>query len=130
MAIVPMPSSAAARNTRIVISERLATRRRRIFRMGTGLISEGAFHFPANHAPQGRSTTRWKQPAGAQCAVAGTAAVNSPQQSEEPVQQSLGRKHPMSSEVPARRSLLHRYSWLIVLLAMVAMAPIGWSIFW
>jgi hypothetical protein len=36
----------------------------------------------------------------------------------------------MSSEVPARRSLLHRYSWLIVLLAMVAMAPIGWSIFW
>jgi hypothetical protein len=72
----------------------------------------------------------WKQPAGAQRAVAGTAAVTSPQQSDEPVQQSLGRKYPMSSKVPARRSLLHRYSWLIVLLAMVAMAPIGWSIFW
>jgi hypothetical protein len=36
----------------------------------------------------------------------------------------------MSSEVPATRSLLHRYSWLIVLLVMLAMAPIGWLIFW
>jgi hypothetical protein len=36
----------------------------------------------------------------------------------------------MSSEVPATRSRLHRYSWLIVLLVMLAMAPIGWSVFW
>ena len=36
----------------------------------------------------------------------------------------------MSSEVPAMKSSLHRYSWLIVLLAILAMAPIGWSIFW
>jgi hypothetical protein len=38
--------------------------------------------------------------------------------------------HPMSSKVPAGKPLLQRYSWLIVLLGMVAMAPIGWSIFW
>jgi hypothetical protein len=31
---------------------------------------------------------------------------------------------------PAKQSLLHHYSWLIVLLGMVAMAPIGWSLFW
>jgi hypothetical protein len=31
---------------------------------------------------------------------------------------------------PAKQSPLHRYSWLIVLLGMVAMAPIGWSLFW
>ena len=36
----------------------------------------------------------------------------------------------MSSEVPAAPSRLRRYSWLIVLLVMVAMAPIGWSLFW
>jgi hypothetical protein len=35
----------------------------------------------------------------------------------------------MSSE-PAAKRRLHRYSWLIVLLIMVAMAPIGWSGFW
>lgn len=36
----------------------------------------------------------------------------------------------MSSEVPAKRSFLHRYSWLIVLVVMAAMAPIGWTGFW
>ncbi len=36
----------------------------------------------------------------------------------------------MSFEAPVTKRRLHRYSWLIVLLGMVAMAPIGWSIFW
>jgi hypothetical protein len=36
----------------------------------------------------------------------------------------------MSSEASVRQRRLRRYSWLIVLLAMLAMAPIGWSIFW
>jgi hypothetical protein len=38
--------------------------------------------------------------------------------------------HNMSSEAPVTTRRLRRYSWLIVLLAIVAMAPIGWSIFW
>jgi hypothetical protein len=35
----------------------------------------------------------------------------------------------MSSESAAKRRL-HRYSWVIVLFIMIAMAPIGWSGFW
>ena len=36
----------------------------------------------------------------------------------------------MSFKAPVTKRRLQRYSWVIVLLAMVAMAPIGWSIFW
>jgi hypothetical protein len=36
----------------------------------------------------------------------------------------------MGSEALAWKQRLRAYSWLIVLLAILAMAPIGWSIFW
>ncbi len=36
----------------------------------------------------------------------------------------------MKSKTPAAKRRLHRYSWVIVLAVMIAMAPIGWSGFW
>src|SRR2546430_11814758 len=45
-------------------------------------------------------------------------------------EQNSGRKHPMSFEGSVLKQRLRAHSWLIVLLAMLAMAPIGWSIFW